>query len=297
MLAYLVVGEIHGRWKKRWCLASDMKRVLAIAGSDSGGGAGIQADIRTISSLGAHALTAVTALTAQNSRNVAAIQKVPARFVSRQIETILVDTYPDAVKIGMLYTASCVREVARILRKHPLPRTVLDPVLKASTGRALLEPEALAPLQRLLLPRVLVVTPNLGEASVLSGRRVGTVREMQEAARVIHDMGPHVVVTGGHLRGACVDVLYDGKQMHRFEGGRIATRHTHGGGCVFSTALAVFLASGDDLGTAVEHAHGFARNAIRGGYAIGKGAGAVCPGGASQDPGGKLLRRLRRRTP
>ena len=254
-----------------------MKWVLAIAGSDSGGGAGIQADIRTISALGAHALTAVTALTAQNSRNVAAIQKVPAKFVSRQIETILADIYPDAVKIGMLYTASCVREVARMLNRHPLPKTVLDPVLKASTGKALLEPEALVPLKRLLLPRVLVVTPNLSEASVLSGRRVTTLKEMQEAARVIHDMGPYVVVTGGHLRRACVDVLYDGKGMHLFRGERIVTEHTHGSGCVFSTALAAFLAFGHDLGTAVEHAHGFARNAIRGGYATGKGPGAVRP--------------------
>ena len=147
-----------------------MKWVLAIAGSDSGGGAGIQADIRTISSLGAHALTAVTALTAQNSRNVAAIQKVPAKFVSRQIETILADIYPDAVKIGMLYTASCVREVARVLKRHSLPKTVLDPVLRASTGKALIESDAIVPLKRLLLPRVLVVTPNLSEASALSGQ-------------------------------------------------------------------------------------------------------------------------------
>lgn len=277
MLAYFHSGR--NPWKKRWGVFSDMKWVLAIAGSDSGGGAGIQADIRTISSLGAHALTAVTALTAQNSRNVAAIQKVPARFVSRQIETILVDTYPDAVKMGMLYTASCVREVARFLKRHPLPRTVLDPVLSASTGRALLEPDALAPLKDLLLPRVLVVTPNLREASVLSGRKVNTLREMEEAARVIHAMGPHVVVTGGHLKGACVDLLYDGEEMHAFRGERIATEHTHGSGCVFSTALATFLALGDDLRTAVEHAHGFARNAIRGGYASGKGAGAVRPRG------------------
>lgn len=254
-----------------------MKWVLAIAGSDSCGGAGIQADIRTITSLGAHALTAVTALTAQNSRNVAAIQKVPAKFVSMQVETILADTYPDAVKIGMLYTASCVREVARILKRHPLPKIVLDPVLRASTGKALLESGALAPLKHMLLPRVLVVTPNLSEASVLSGRTVSTLKEMQEAARVIHDMGPHVVVTGGHLKRACVDLLYDGKEMHPFQGERIATEHTHGSGCVFSTALATFLAFGDDLRTAVEHAHVFVRSAIRGGYASGKGAGAVRP--------------------
>lgn len=263
---------------KRWRLVAEMKWVLAIAGSDSGGGAGIQADIRTISSLGAHALTAITALTAQNSRNVAAIQKVPAKFVSMQIETILADIYPDAVKIGMLFTASCVREVARILKRHSLPKTVLDPVLRASTGKALLESQALVFLKRLLLPRVLVVTPNLREASVLSGRRVTTLREMQEAARVIHDMGPYVVVTGGHLRGTCVDVLYDGKEMHRFEGERIATEHTHGSGCIFSTALATFLASGEGLLKAVEQAHGFARKAIERGYAAGKGAGAVRPG-------------------
>jgi hydroxymethylpyrimidine kinase/phosphomethylpyrimidine kinase len=254
-----------------------MKWILVIAGSDSCGGAGIQADIKTVSSLGAHALTAVTALTAQNSLGIAAIHRIPGKFLSRQIETLLEDTFPHAAKIGMLFSSANVREVARILKTYSIPRTVLDPVMAASTGMALLEPGALPLLKRLLLPHVTVVTPNLEEASRLSGRRVGSLRDMEEAARVIKDLGPNVVITGGHLKRACVDLLYDGREMHRFYGEKIATEHTHGSGCVFSTALATFLAIHEDLRIATERAHEFTRSAIACGYASGKGAGAVRP--------------------
>ncbi|MBN1106765.1 MAG: bifunctional hydroxymethylpyrimidine kinase/phosphomethylpyrimidine kinase [Deltaproteobacteria bacterium] len=254
-----------------------MRCILVIAGSDSCGGAGIQADIKTVFSLGAHAFTAVTALTAQNSLGITAIHRIPGKFLSRQIETILGDTFPHAAKIGMLFSSANVRELARILKAHSIPRTVLDPVMAASTGMALLEPGAFPMLKKLLLPLVTVVTPNIEEASRLSGRRVGSLREMEEAARVIKDMGPNVVITGGHLKGACVDLLYDGREMHRFYGERIASEHTHGSGCVFSTALATFLAAHEDLRIATEMAHEFTRRAISCGYASGKGAGAVRP--------------------
>lgn len=265
--------------KKKRIQPEGMRWVLVIAGSDSGGGAGIQADIRTVTSLGAHALTAVTALTAQNSLGIAAIQKIPAKFLSRQIQSVLEDTWPHATKIGMLHTAANVREVARILARQGIPRVVLDPVMKATTGKGLLEPSALPLMKRLLLPHVAVVTPNLQEASLLSGRRVVNLREMEEAAKVIKEMGPDVVVTGGHLNGnICVDLLYDGKEVLRFRGKRLPRVHTHGSGCVFSTALATFLALHEDLITAVERAHRFTRDAIAGGYASGKGAGPVRPG-------------------
>lgn len=254
-----------------------MKCVLAIAGSDSCGGAGIQADIKTITSLGAHALTVVTALTAQSSLGITAIHKVPARFVSRQIRSLFADTSPHAVKIGMLFSAANVREVARMIRKHEVSRGVLDPVLKASTGERLLEPDALPLLRGLLLPQVKVVTPNMDEASALTGMNVSSLRDMEKACRLIKEMGPDVVVTGGHLKGKCIDVLYDGKDMHHFHGERIMTDHTHGSGCVFSTALATFLAMDEDVTTATKRAHDFTRGAIRRGYPCGQGSGAVNP--------------------
>lgn len=254
-----------------------MKTILTIAGSDSFGGAGIQADIRTILSLGAHALTAIAALTAQNSFGILGVHRVPAAFLEKQIESVLADITPDAVKIGMVFSASNIRRTAAILKRHSLKNVVLDPVLKASTGAPLIEPGGLSVLKRDLLPLVSVVTPNLAEASILSGKRVETLADMEGAARVIKEMGPDCVVTGGHLKAACIDLLYDGKEMVRFRSDRIPTPHTHGTGCVFSTALATFLASTNDLKSAVEQAHEFTHGAIRRGYACGRGAGPVSP--------------------
>lgn len=254
-----------------------MKTILTIAGSDSFGGAGIQADIRTILSLGAHALTAIAALTAQNSFGILGIHRVPTAFLEKQIESVLADITPDAVKIGMIFSTSNIRRTAAILKRHSLRNVVLDPVLKASTGAPLIEPGGLPVLKKDLLPLVSVVTPNLAEASILSGKRVETLADMEDAARVIKKMGPDCVVTGGHLKAACIDLLHDGKEMVRFRSDRIATPHTHGTGCVFSTALATFLASTNDLKTAVEQAHEFTNGAIRRGYACGRGAGPVSP--------------------
>ena len=253
------------------------KYVLAIAGSDSIGGAGIQADVRTITTLGAHALTAVTAVTAQNSLGISGIHPVPAAFVSRQMESILEDLVPDAVKIGMVYTGATIKAVARILGKHEIPCLVLDPVLKASVGNALLKPEMVSILKRVLFPLSTLVTPNLEEAEILTGKRVRTLEEMQEACRAIKALGPHVVVTGGHLKGECVDLLYDGREMQPFRGERIETRHSHGTGCVFSSALATLLAMGYGLGEAVKRAGEFTRGALDGGYPCGRGSGVVNP--------------------
>lgn len=266
-----LVIEVTGEFVKA------VKYVLVIAGSDSSGGAGIQADIKTVASLGGHPLTAIAALTAQNSLGIAAIHKIPAAFLGTQIECILEDVFPDAVKLGMLYSAANVRKVAELVKKHALPNLVLDPVLKATTGRSLIEAEAVVLLKKLLMPMVTVVTPNLEEASQLSGRRVESTSEMEEAAKVIRNMGPNVIVTGGHLKSECVDVLFDGHEMIHFRSERIDSEHTHGSGCVFSTALATYLAITGDLRTAAGLAHEFAHVAIHKGYSCGRGAGPVSP--------------------
>jgi hydroxymethylpyrimidine kinase/phosphomethylpyrimidine kinase len=254
-----------------------MKYVLTIAGSDSSGGAGIQADMKTITSLGAHALTVITALTAQNSLGVAAIKSVPARFISNQIETVVQDIFPNAVKIGMLFTGAAMRSVARDIKKYGLPWVVLDPVFRASTGKALLESTAVTCLREVLLPLTDVVTPNLEEAGILTGKRVRTLSDMKKACTVIKQMGPSAVITGGHLKGDCVDLLYTGEGFHAFYGERIKTEHTHGTGCVFSSALAAFLAMGCGLEKAVSEAHHFTRHAIAKGYPCGRGPGVVRP--------------------
>ena len=254
-----------------------MKYVLIIAGSDSSGGAGIQADIRTVASLGAHPLTAIAALTAQNSLGIAAIHKVPAAFLETQVESILEDLSPDAVKLGMLYSAANVRKVAELLKRHRLPNVVMDPVLKATTGRPLIEADAVALLEKLLMPMVTVVTPNLEEASHLSGRKVESTSDMEEAARIIRKMGPDVIVTGGHLKSECVDVFFDGNETFHFRSDRIESEHTHGSGCVFSTALATYLAITGDIRAAAALAHEFAHMAIQKGYSCGRGAGPVGP--------------------
>jgi len=252
-----------------------MRCVLAIGGSDPSGGAGIQADIKTIASLGAHGLTVITCLTAQSSLGLAAVHPVPPQFIFRQLEAVAEQVTPGAVKIGMVYTKGAVKTIAAWLRDRSLANVVLDPVLGASAGGSLLAPGTLSVMRKELLPLAALVTPNLPEAEALTGRRVRTEQQMIDAAREIHGTGPRVVVTGGHLAGACVDVFYDGKEVHRFVRSRIDTAHTHGSGCVFSSAVATYLAAGSSPAAAVEMAGAFARRAISGGYACGKGAGPV----------------------
>jgi hydroxymethylpyrimidine kinase/phosphomethylpyrimidine kinase len=254
-----------------------MKCVLSIAGSDSGGGAGIQADIKTITSLGAHALTVITALTAQNSLGVSAIHPVPPGFITRQIKAIVEDRPPDAVKVGMVFTSAAVKAVSRMIASYGLSPVVVDPVLRASTGILLLEFDAVRVLRERLLPLATVVTPNLHEAELLTGKRVRTLKEMERAALEIFRMGPRVVIKGGHLKRESADVLFDGKEVTIFPGKKIASSSTHGTGCVFSSALATFLAMGEELREAVQSAHDMVRKAIRGGYSVGRGAGVLAP--------------------
>ena len=254
-----------------------MKYVLTIAGSDSIGGAGIQADIKTITTLGCHALSVVTALTAQNSMGILAIHPVPSAFISRQIEAIMEDIVPDAVKVGMVFTRAAIGTVAKLVREYRISCLVVDPILKSSTGRDLLDPDAVMVMKELLFPMARVVTPNVDEAEVLTGMRVRNLKEMDEASKKIKTFGPAVVIKGGHLAGDSVDLLFDGKKRHLFRGTRILAPHTHGTGCVFSSALTSFLAMGQGLERATKKAHDFVREAIKKGYACGRGSGSVNP--------------------
>lgn len=254
-----------------------MKYILTIAGSDSSGGAGIQADIKTVTSLGAHALTVITAVTAQNSTGISGVHELPAEFIAMQIESVVRDVVPDSVKIGMLSSGRVIETVAWAIKKYRLKNIVVDPVMRASTGRDLVDASSVALLKNLLLPLARVITPNLHEAGILAGCSVINHDEMELAAKELKKLGPDVIITGGHLEGMCMDILYDGQDVHHFHGERIATENTHGTGCVFSSSLACFLAKGSNTAEAARCAGEFTRRAIENGYPCGRGAGPVSP--------------------
>jgi hydroxymethylpyrimidine/phosphomethylpyrimidine kinase len=251
-------------------------RVLIIAGSDSSGGAGIQADLKTVSALGAFAMTAITALTAQNTTGVYGIVEIEPRFVVQQIEVCASDIGCDAVKTGMLANAGIIDAVAGAIRG--LGPLVVDPVMIAKSGARLLVPEAIAALRTKLLPLATVVTPNLHEAGALTGREIKTLDQMKEAARAIRDLGPgNVVVKGGHLEGIAADVLYDGRNFTEFRSERVETRNTHGTGCIFASAIAAGLAHKKTVAESVSAAKNFITAAIRAGLTLGKGYGPANP--------------------
>jgi hydroxymethylpyrimidine/phosphomethylpyrimidine kinase len=255
-------------------------RLLTIAGSDSGGGAGIQADLKTFAAHGAYGMTAITSVTAQNTRAVMAIFEVPPPVVAAQIDAVFDDIGVDAVKIGMLASVSIVRVVAERLAAQATGQArvpiVLDPVMVAKSGDPLLGDEAIEVLKRELLPLATLVTPNLAEAARLSGGPVESAEQREEAARSLQALGPAVLVKGGHLEGPrVVDLLLDGESWSRFDNERIATRATHGTGCTLSSAIAVRLAAGEDLASAVEGAIGYLRGALAAAFALGGGVGPV----------------------
>src|SRR5262245_21128779 len=212
---------------------------LTIAGSDSGGGAGIQADLKTFHAFGVFGTSAVTAITAQNTLGVTAIHAVPANLVRQQIDAVVTDLRPAASKTGMLAATQLVQIVAAAISDHNLRNYVLDPVIVATSGDRLLDEDAVAAVRDQLLPLAALVTPNLSEASVLVGFEIDQEEAMREAARSLVASGARsALVKGGHLRGAqVIDVLYDGKRMHRWERDRIDTRNTHGTGCPLSAAI------------------------------------------------------------
>jgi len=255
-----------------------MKRVLTIAGSDSGGGAGIQADLKVITTLGGYGMSALTALTAQNTTGVQGIHEVPVAFVEKQIDSVLSDIGADAVKTGMLANRGIIEAVARKLRQYHSRNVVVDPVMVAKSGDLLLRKDACEALIGKLLPLATVVTPNLMEASVLTGSRIRSLGEMKRAARRIHEMGPkHVVVKGGHLKGSATDIFFDGRKILELQSPRLDTKNTHGTGCTYASAIATFLALGDEAPEAVRKAKTFITLAIQAGLNLGKGVGPTNP--------------------
>ncbi len=253
-------------------------RVLVVAGSDSGGGAGIQADIKTITALDGYAATAVTALTAQNTEGVFAIHPVPPDFIARQIEVVLADIGADCVKTGMLASAEVIEAVMDALARHaPGVPLVADPVMVAASGDRLLEEDAAEALKRRLLPAADLLTPNLPEAEALAGTKIADLDGMKRAAGALRAAGAGaVLLTGGHLAGETVfDVLAADGGVEVFESPRIATRHTHGTGCTLASAIAAGVAQGMELRQAVVRARAYVHEAIRTAPGLGKGHGPL----------------------
>jgi hydroxymethylpyrimidine/phosphomethylpyrimidine kinase len=252
-----------------------VKVVLTIAGSDSGGGAGIQADLRTFAAHGVHGTSAITAVTAQNSVAVLDWAAMEPRMVVAQIDAVASDMEVAAAKTGMLATAAIVLAVAEAVERRRLPLLVVDPVMVAKSGDRLLDADAESAYQR-LIPLATVLTPNLPETEALLGRAVRTLSDMRESARALHAMGPRaVVVKGGHLEGDAVDVFFDGSLLEELPAPRIATVNTHGTGCTYSAAIAARLALGDSLLDAVRGAKSYLTEAIRRSYSVGHGHGPV----------------------
>ena len=248
-------------------------RALTIAGSDSGGGAGIQADLKTFAAFGVYGTSAITALTAQNTLGVTGVHVVPAEFVTAQIEAVVSDIGCDAVKTGMLATAATVEAAVAAIDALELPNLVVDPVMVAKGGDRLLDADAVHAVRTSLLPRARVITPNIPEAEVLAGVRIGSRSEMRDAARRLADLcRGAVLVKGGHLASAeVVDVLYLDGVFHEFAGPRIEGRATHGTGCTLAAAIAAGLARGETLPSAVEAAKAYVTEAMRHGVPVGKG--------------------------
>ncbi|HUE75927.1 MAG TPA: bifunctional hydroxymethylpyrimidine kinase/phosphomethylpyrimidine kinase [Chloroflexota bacterium] len=254
-----------------------MKTALTIAGSDSGGGAGIQADLKTFSALGVFGTSAITAITAQNTVGVTAIQELPPALIAAQIDAVLSDIGADVVKTGMLSSQEIITVVAERLRHHGVRNLVVDPVMVAKSGDRLLRIEAVSAYKDLILPISLVVTPNLGEAEELVGRTLSSDEDIRKAAAEIHAMGtPYVVMKGGHRPGEdVVDVLFDGKDYVEFRARRVQTTSTHGTGCTFASALAAGLARGMDISAAVHLAKIYITRAVENAPGIGRGHGPV----------------------
>ena len=258
-----------------------MHTALTIAGSDSGGGAGIQADLKTFAAAGVHGTCAITAVTAQNTLGVTAWEPVATDLVTAQIEAVAGDLPPDAVKTGMLATAAIVEVVAAAIGGLDLPNLVVDPVMIAKGGDRLLQDDAVAGIKVHLLRLAEVVTPNIPEAEVLSGETIRTIADMRTAARRIHALGARVVVVkGGHLDAATsgdivVDVVCTPQEVFELRGPRIATPHTHGTGCTLASAIAAQLALGQSVDEAVRWARSYLEGAIREAPGLGQGHGPL----------------------
>jgi hydroxymethylpyrimidine/phosphomethylpyrimidine kinase len=251
---------------------------LTIAGSDSGGGAGIQADLKTFAVLGVHGTSAITAITVQNTVGVTDVLELPTRLIQEQISAVVEDMEVRAAKTGMLSSSEIIEAVAAAITQHRLSNLVVDPVMVAKGGAKLLRDDAVNALKQLLLPLAAVVTPNLPEAEVLLGRRISTLPERRQAARDLVALGARAaVVKGGHAEMDVTDVYWDGSQMVELSAERIPTANTHGSGCVFSAAIAAGLAKGMEPLAAVRDAKAFISQAIANSLEIGRGRGPVNP--------------------
>jgi hydroxymethylpyrimidine/phosphomethylpyrimidine kinase len=255
-----------------------MGRVLIVAGSDSGGGAGIQADIKTVTMLGAFAMTAITALTAQNTEGVHGVLPIEPAFIRQQMEVVLDDLGADAVKTGMLHDAPVIETVTAVLAERaPSVPLVLDPVMVAKGGAPLIQTDAIETLKRRLVPRAAVLTPNLPEAEILCGQTIGDLAAMREAARALLGLGCRaVLLKGGHLPGETVhDLLATASGIREWRSQRIDSRHTHGTGCSLASAVAAGLAQGMAVEDAVERARDYVQRAIASAPGFGRGHGPL----------------------
>lgn len=255
----------------------DIRKILAIAGFDPSGGAGIQADIKVITAHKMYAMGAVTALTVQNTTGVRDVMELPSQFVASQLEAIFEDIQPDAVKIGMLCTAPAITTIASVLQNHRAKNIVLDPVMASTSGHALMEKDTLAAIAEHLLPLADIVTPNLYEASALTGLAIADEGTMLQAAEELARRFPStaILIKGGHLEESANDLLYVNGQARWYKQPRIDNPNTHGTGCSLSTAIACGLAAGHPLTIAVEDAKAYITGAIRAGLNLGHGPGPL----------------------
>jgi hydroxymethylpyrimidine/phosphomethylpyrimidine kinase len=253
-----------------------IKKVLTIAGSDSSGGAGIQADLKAFSAHGVFGMSVITAVTAQNTQGVFAVQDIDVAVIDKQIEAIFDDIVVDAVKIGMVSRTETIKAIADGLKKYNAQNIVVDPVMISKSGYHLLQPEAVKALVECLLPLASVVTPNIPEAEEISGLKIHSLQDMEEAALAIHKLGPqYVLLKGGHRAEDATDILFDGQGFQHLSTPRIATQNTHGTGCTLSAAIAANLARGYVVQEAVSQAKEYIHTAIAHSFAIGKGVGPV----------------------
>lgn len=252
-----------------------MKQVLTIAGSDSGGGAGIQADIKAMSANGTFAMSVITSITAQNTKGVTAIHDLPDTIIEAQIDAIFDDFDVAAVKTGMLSTATTTALVGRKMKQYGVTKLVVDPVMVSKSGHELLQPNAIDWLKQDLIPLAYLLIPNIHEAERLTGTTIRTLAEARQAAKTLHQLGcQHVLIKGGHLlERPATDLLYDGRFFRMFKGDFIDTTTTHGTGCTFASAITAQLALGKPIANAIEAAKTYTTSAIRHGLAIGHGHG------------------------
>jgi hydroxymethylpyrimidine/phosphomethylpyrimidine kinase len=249
---------------------------MTIAGSDSGGGAGIQADLKTFAALGVYGTSALTAITAQNTIGVTGVHEIPTDIIAAQIEAIITDIGADAVKTGMLSSSAIVEVVAQELKRHRVEALVIDPVMVAKSGDPLLQQEAVEALRAKLVPLAAVITPNIPEAEVLTGLKITSLDDMRLAAEKIIEMDARgVVVKGGHLAGPATDLFYDGSRFQEFTAPRIDTKNTHGTGCTFASAIAAGLARRLSVIDSVAQAKEYVTEAIRRSFPIGQGHGPL----------------------